>query len=49
VEQVFYPEMEEAPAGVLPGATDVVVHNHDVFDKDYKELARGCTPLLAGS
>jgi hypothetical protein len=41
--------MEKLRLEFFPGATDVVVHNHDVFDKDYKELARGRTPLLAGS
>ena len=36
VERVFYPEIGAAvAAGLLPGATDALVYNHDVFDKDY--------------
>jgi hypothetical protein len=36
VERVFYPEMEKLLLEFFPGATDVLVYNHDVFDKDYK-------------
>jgi hypothetical protein len=36
VERVFYPEMEELLLKFFPGATDALVYNHDVFDKDYK-------------
>ncbi len=35
VERVFYPEMEKLMLGFFPGATDALVYNHDVFDKDY--------------
>ena len=35
VERVFYPEMEKLLLEVFPSATDVLVYNHDVFDKDY--------------
>ncbi len=35
VERVFYPEMEELLLECFPGATDALVYNHDVFDKDY--------------
>ncbi|MEM7122517.1 MAG: CmcJ/NvfI family oxidoreductase [Pseudomonadota bacterium] len=35
VERVFYPEMEELLLDFFPGATDALVYNHDVFDKDY--------------
>jgi hypothetical protein len=38
---VFYPEMEKLLLEFFPGATDVLVYNHYVFDKDYKELTRG--------
>ena len=36
VERVFYPEMEKLLLGLFPGATDALVYNHDVFDRDYK-------------
>ncbi|MCY3885390.1 MAG: CmcJ/NvfI family oxidoreductase [Gammaproteobacteria bacterium] len=36
VERVFYLEMEELLLSFFPGATDALVYNHDVFDKDYK-------------
>lgn len=35
VERVFYPEIEELLLAYFPGATDALVYNHDVFDKDY--------------
>ncbi len=35
VERVFYPEMERALLDFFPDATDALVYNHDVFDKDY--------------
>lgn len=36
VERVFYPEMERLLLEFFPGATDALVYNHDVFDKDYE-------------
>ena len=36
VERVFYPEMEKLLLEFYPNATDALVYNHDVFDKDYK-------------
>jgi hypothetical protein len=36
VERVFYPEIEKLLQEFFPGATDALVYNHDVFDKDYK-------------
>jgi hypothetical protein len=36
VERVYYPEMEKLLLEFFPGATDALVYNHDVFDKDYK-------------
>jgi len=36
VERVFYPEMERLLLEFFPNATDALVYNHDVFDKDYK-------------
>ena len=30
------PRNREAPPGVFPDATDALVYNHDVFDKDYQ-------------
>ena len=36
VERVFYPEMEKLLLEYFPGATDALVYNHDVFDKDYE-------------
>ncbi len=35
VEAVYYPEMEKLLLEFFPGATDALVYNHDVFDKDY--------------
>lgn len=35
VERVFYPEIEQLLLDFFPGATDALVYNHDVFDKDY--------------
>jgi hypothetical protein len=36
VERVFYPEIEQLLLDFFPGATDALVYNHDVFDKDYE-------------
>jgi len=36
VESVFYREMEKLLLEFFPGASDALVYNHDVFDKDYK-------------
>jgi hypothetical protein len=36
VERIYYPEMEKLLLDFFPGATDALVYNHDVFDKDYK-------------
>ena len=36
VERIFYPEIEKLLLDFFPGATDALVYNHDVFDKDYK-------------
>ena len=36
VERVFYPEIEKLLLDFFPGATDALVYNHDVFNKDYK-------------
>jgi hypothetical protein len=36
VERVFYPEIEELLLDFFPGATDALVYNHDVFNKDYE-------------
>lgn len=36
VEAVFYPEIEKLLLDFFPGATDALVYNHDVFDKDYQ-------------
>lgn len=36
VERVFYPEMEKLLLEFYPDATDALVYNHDVFDKDYE-------------
>ena len=36
VERVFYREMEELLLNFYPDATDALVYNHDVFDKDYE-------------
>ena len=35
VERVFYLEMERLLLDFFPGATDALVYNHDVFDKEY--------------
>ena len=35
VERVFYPEMEKLLLEFFPDATDALVYNHDIFDKDY--------------
>ncbi len=35
VERVFYPEMEKLLLELYPDATDALVYNHDVFNKDY--------------
>src|SRR3984885_2991064 len=35
VERVLYPEMEKLLLNFFPDATDALVYNHDVFDKDY--------------
>ncbi|MPY75990.1 MAG: hypothetical protein GEU87_17235 [Alphaproteobacteria bacterium] len=35
VERVFYPEIEKLLLAFFPNATDALVYNHDVFDKDY--------------
>ena len=36
VEGVFYPEMEKLLLKFFPGASDALVFNHDIFDKDYE-------------
>ena len=36
VRSVFYLEMEKLLLDFFPGATDALVYNHDVFDKDYQ-------------
>ena len=36
VERVFYPEMEKLLLEFFPDATDALVYNHNVFDKDYE-------------
>ncbi len=36
VERVFYPEIEKLLLEFFPEATDALVYNHDVFDKDYQ-------------
>ncbi len=35
VERVFYAEIEQLLLDYFPGASDALVYNHDVFDKDY--------------
>jgi hypothetical protein len=35
VERVYYPEIEKLLLDFFPGATDALVYNHDVFDRDY--------------
>jgi hypothetical protein len=34
-ERVYYPEIERLLLDFFPDATDALVYNHDVFDKDY--------------
>ena len=36
VERVFYPEVEALLLSFFPDATDALVYNHDVFDRDYQ-------------
>ena len=36
VERVFYAEIEKLLLEFFPGATDALVYNHDVFDKEYE-------------
>ena len=36
VERVFYPEIEKLLLDFFPGASDALVYNHDVFNKDYE-------------
>ena len=36
VERVYYPEIEQLLLDYFPGATDAIVYNHDVFDKNYE-------------
>ena len=36
VRRVYYPEIEKLLLDFFPDATDALVYNHDVFDKDYK-------------
>jgi hypothetical protein len=36
VRTVYYPEIEKLLLDFFPDATDALVYNHDVFDKDYK-------------
>ena len=36
VERVFYAEIEQLLLDFFPDATDALVYNHDVFDKDYE-------------
>ena len=36
VERVFYPEIEKLLLEFFPDATDALVYNHEVFDKDYE-------------
>jgi hypothetical protein len=35
VERIFYPEIEKLLLDFFPDATDALVYNHDVFDRDY--------------
>jgi hypothetical protein len=35
VQRVYYPEIEKLLLDFFPGATDALVYNHDVFNKDY--------------
>ena len=34
VRRVYYPEIEKLLLEFFPDATDALVYNHDVFDKD---------------
>ena len=36
VERIYYPEIEQLLLDFFPGATDAIVYNHDVFDKNYE-------------
>ncbi len=36
VERVYYPEIEKLLLEFFPGATDALLYNHDVFNKDYQ-------------
>ena len=36
VERVFYPEIEKLLLEFFPDATDALVFNHDIFNKDYQ-------------
>jgi len=36
VERVYYPEIEKLLLEFFPDATDALVYDHDVFDKDYQ-------------
>ena len=36
VERVFYREIEALLLDFFPGATDALIYNHDVFNKDYE-------------
>ena len=36
VERVFYPEMEKLLLEYFPEASDALVYNHDVFNRDYQ-------------
>ena len=36
VQRVFYPEIEKLLLAFFPDATDALVYNHDIFDKDYR-------------
>ena len=40
VERVLYPEIEKLLLEFFPGATDALVYNHDVFNKEYKGPVR---------
>ena len=35
VERVFYPEIEQLLLDFFPDATDALVYNHDIFNRDY--------------
>ena len=36
VQRAFYPEIEQLLLDFFPGATDALVYNHDVFNKEYE-------------